>query len=220
MRPFVFINIAASADGKISNESRQQIRISCREDMERVDKLRASSDAIMVGIGTVLSDNPKLTVKSSILREQRIKNGLNPNPMRVVVDGRCRIPPDAEVLNEEAKTIVAVSELANPERVDKIKKRAEVLVSGKTKVNLKTVVKELYNRGIRRLMVEGGGTLNQGLLQEGLVDEIVMYYGNLIIGGKNSPTPVDGRSFSPVLELELIELERVGNGLVARWKIV
>lgn len=220
MRPFIFINIAASADGKISDERRKQMKISSEKDFKRVDRLRASCDAIMVGIGTVLSDNPRLTIKDDKLRKEREKNGLTANPLRVIVDSRCRIPPDSETLNDEAHTVVVVAEIADPERVSEIRKKAEVIVSGKDRVNLKNLVKRLYEHGIRKMMVEGGGTLNSGLLHEKLVDEIFVYHGNTIIGGKDSPTVVDGYSFNPPLKLKLLEFKKLGDGLLVRWKVL
>ena len=154
MKPFVFINVASSVDGKISDESRKQLRISCDEDLKRVDRLRAESDAIMVGIGTVLADNPRLTVKSEELRRWRIEQGKPENPIRIVVDSRCRIPLNAEVLNGEAKTIVAVSKLANRSKVEKLRRKAEVVVFGENKVNLADLMRYLYEIGVRKVMVE------------------------------------------------------------------
>ncbi len=220
MKPFVFINVASSADGKISNDSRERVRISCDEDLKRVDMLRAESDAIMVGIGTVLSDNPRLTIKDERLKEMRIRRGLSKNPIRVVVDSRCRIPLDARILDEEAKTIVAVSGIADKERIKILRdKGVEVVVFGEDKVDLKALMRYLYEIGVRKLMVEGGATLNYSLLKEGLVDEIYIYYGNMIIAGRNSPTVVDGFSFRTPIKLELIDLRRIGDGILVRWKI-
>ncbi len=220
MKPFVFINIAASADGKISNESRVQVRISCKEDLERVDELRAKSDAIMVGIGTVLSDDPKLTVKSSKLREERIKRGLSENPIRVIVDSKCRIPINAKVLSEESETIVAVSKLADPKRIEAVKRKAKVVVFGENKVNLRELMEYLHNQGVKKVMVEGGATLNYGLLKEKLVDEIYIYYGNIIIGGSKAPTVVDGKSFDVPIKLQLISFEKIGTGILTKWKVI
>ncbi|HQN91610.1 MAG TPA: dihydrofolate reductase family protein, partial [Methanoculleus sp.] len=116
MRPFVFVNVAMSADGKISTAERRQVRISGGDDYSRVDRIKAESDAIMVGIGTVLSDNPSLTVKSPDLRAWRREAGKDDDPIRVVVDSRGRTPTDADILHKGAgKRIIAVSRAASPE---------------------------------------------------------------------------------------------------------
>ncbi|RLI78945.1 2,5-diamino-6-(ribosylamino)-4(3H)-pyrimidinone 5'-phosphate reductase [Archaeoglobales archaeon] len=221
MRPFVFINIAASLDGKISDESKKQLRISCKRDLERVDRLRADSDAIMVGIGTILADNPSLTVKSPELRELRIKGGKVENPMRIVVDSKCRTPLNAKVLDGKAKTIVAASEKANEKKIEELKaKGVEVVIFGEEKVDLKGLMNYLHTIGIRRLMVEGGGTLIRSLIAEKLVDEIYIYYGNILVGGKASPTIVDGKSFDEPIKLKLISLEKFGEGILLKSKLV
>ncbi len=220
MKPFVFINIASSVDGKISDESRRQLKISCDEDFKRVDRLRAESDAIMVGIGTVLADDPRLTVKSEELRRWRVEQGRAENPIRVVVDSRCRIPLNAKILSDEAKTIVAVSKLADRNKIERLRQKADVVIFGENKVDLTALMKYLYEIGVRRVMVEGGATLNYGLLKEGLVDEIHVYYGNMIVGGAKAPTVVDGSSFNPPIELELISVEKLGRGVLTKWKVL
>ncbi len=219
MKPFVFINVAASVDGKISNERRVQLRISSKEDMERVDRLRAESDAIMVGIGTVLADNPRLTVKSEELRKKRILEGKPENPLRVVVDSRARIPEDALILNGEAETLLAVSKKAELDRLKKLQEKAMIFVSGEDRVDLRELMEFLYHIGVRRLMVEGGGELIASLFREGLVDEIYVYYGNMIIAGKNSPTIADGKSLDEPAELELLEVKKLGSGILTRWRV-
>lgn len=220
MRPFTFVNVAASADGKISDESRRQIKISGKEDFLRVDRLRAFSDAIMVGIGTVLSDDPSLTIKNEGLKIERIRNGKPANPLRVVVDSRLRIPPDAKILNGEAETLIATSKLSDPERRAQLSKKANIEVFGDEKVDLRELCRYLHEIGIERLMVEGGGTLINSMLREKLVDEINIYFGNLIIGGKNSPTIVDDSSFDPPLKLGLLNLQKLGDGIYTRWKVI
>jgi len=222
MRPFVFVNVAASLDGKISDESRKQLRISCQKDLERVDKLRAESDAIMVGIGTVLADDPSLTVKNPELKKLRIKEGKSGNPIRVVVDSKCRIPINAKILNGKAKTVVAVSRRADKGKIEELRKKenVEVVVFGEKRVNLSGLLKHLYKVGVRKLMVEGGGTLINSLISEKLVDEIYIYYGSMLIGGKTSPTIVDGQSFSKPVELEITSLEKFGKGILIKCKLV
>ncbi len=219
MRPFVFINIASSLDGKISNERREQIRLSSQEDLHVVDKLRAESDAIMVGIGTVISDDPKLTVKSELLRRMRIEKGLKPDPLRIVVDSKCRIPSNSKILSGNADTLVAVSESADRSKVQEMKKKAEVFTAGKEKVDLKALMEYLYQMGVRKIMVEGGGELNCSLIKDNLVDEVRVFYSGLIVGGKNSPTVVDGTSFDIPVKARLKSFEVLGNGIAVVWRL-
>ena len=209
-RPFVFINAAMSADGKISNYARRQVRISSYEDMRRVDELRAGSDAIMVGIGTVLADNPGLTVKSG-----------DKSTIRIVVDSMARTPVDAEVISRKGgPTLIAVSKSAPSDRVEALRKKAEVITVGDERVSLSDLLAELKNRGIERLMVEGGATLNWSLISEVLVDEIYVYIGNMIIGGKTAPTLVDGIGLKESMELELLSVEGMGEGVLVKWRVL
>ncbi|MCW3136621.1 MAG: 2,5-diamino-6-(ribosylamino)-4(3H)-pyrimidinone 5'-phosphate reductase [Canidatus Methanoxibalbensis ujae] len=223
MRPFVFINVAMSADGKIATRERRQTKISGEEDFKRVDTLRAESDAILVGVGTVLADNPSLTVKSEALRKWRKIHGKDENPMRIVVDSRARTPENADLLVKgEGRRLIVVSENASAERVERLRQKAEVLVCGVERVNLRVLMRELWQRGIRRLMVEGGATLNWSLLSEGLVDEIYTFVGNIVIGGKDAPTFVDGDGFtaSEILKLALISVEMIDDGVLLRWRVL
>jgi 2,5-diamino-6-(ribosylamino)-4(3H)-pyrimidinone 5'-phosphate reductase len=219
-RPFTFVNVAASVDGKISNESRKQIKISSKEDFLRVDRLRAFADAIMVGIGTVISDNPSLTIKSEALRIERIRNGKTSNPLRIVVDSRLRIPANSNILDNEAETLLATTELADDKRKLELSKKARVEIFGSQKVDLKQLSRFLYDIGIERLMVEGGGALINSMLREKLIDELNIYYGNIVIGGESSPTIVDGSSFEPPIKLELLNFQRLGDGIFTRWKVL
>ncbi|PKL62943.1 MAG: 2,5-diamino-6-(ribosylamino)-4(3H)-pyrimidinone 5'-phosphate reductase [Methanomicrobiales archaeon HGW-Methanomicrobiales-2] len=223
MRPFVFVNIAMSADGKISTRERRQVRISGNEDYSRVDRIKAESDAIMVGIGTVLADNPSLTVKSPELRAGRRAAGEGENPIRVVVDSRGRIPLDADILQKgSGKRVVAVSREALPETVETLRQHATVVLAGDETVDLGILLDELYRQGVRRLMVEGGGTLIWALFAQGLVDELQTFVGNIVIGGKDTPTPADGTGFlreADFARLRIIEAVRLDEGLLIRWKV-
>src|SRR6056297_2383043 len=121
LKPFVFINSAMSADGKISTKERKQVRISGSIDFERMDGLRAGSDAIMVGIGTVLADDPSLTVKSEERRRERKNAGLFENPIRVVIDSKARTPINADIfIKGEGQRIIVVSNSAPKDRVEKL----------------------------------------------------------------------------------------------------
>ncbi len=220
-RPFVFINAAMSADGKIATIDRKQTRISGSLDFDRMDELRAASDAIMVGVGTVLSDNPSLTVKSPQRKDKRRAGGLPENPVRIIVDSLARTPVNADIFKKgDGKRIIAVTEFAPQERIRKLAEHAEIITAGKKSVSLDRLLTELKARGIDRLMVEGGATLNWGLISGGLVDEIYTFIGNIIIGGSNAPTLVDGEGFdNDFCGLTLLSCEKIEDGVLLRWKV-
>jgi len=221
-RPFVFINSAMSADGKLSTKERKQVKISGKLDFERVDELRARADAIMVGIGTVLSDDPSLTVKSPERRAARKAGGKSENPARIIVDSSARIPLDADIFKKgEGVRIIAVSNPAPAEKIKKLEEKAVIIKTGTEKVDLHKLLEKLKGMGINTLMVEGGATLNWGMLSAGLVDEIYTFVGNLIIGGATSPTFTDGEGFSEaeILRLELISAEKIEDGALLKWKV-
>lgn len=221
-RPFIFINSAMSADGKLSTKERKQVRISGKLDFGRVDDLRAQADAIMVGIGTVLSDDPSLTVKSPERKAARKTAGKSENPVRIIVDSAARTPLDADIFKKgEGIRIIAVSNAAPAENVEKLEKKALVIKTGTNKVDLSELAGNLKEIGINTLMVEGGATLNWGMLSAGLVDEIYTFVGNLIIGGATSPTFTDGEGFleAEILDLELLSVEKIEEGVLLKWKV-
>jgi 2,5-diamino-6-(ribosylamino)-4(3H)-pyrimidinone 5'-phosphate reductase len=223
MRPYVVVNIAMSADGKISTRERRQVRISGAQDFTRVDRLKAGCDAVMVGIGTVLADDPSLTVKSEECRNYRRKQGWDDHPVRIVVDSSGRIPPEASILHKgEGKRVVAVSKRADVTKISLLGKKTTVIVAGEDEVDLCALMNELGAMGIHRVMVEGGGTLIAGLIEAGLVNEIYTFIGNIIIGGKNSPTFTDGEGFileSAFPRLTLLEASRIDQGILLHWNV-
>ena len=215
-RPFVFINSAMSADGKISCFERSQVRISGQADKARVDLLRAESDAVMVGVGTVLADDPSLRVKSASSREARRKRGQPEDPLRIIADSRARTPPSARVLGPGC--IVAVTSFAPQDRRDTLSSTCEIIVCGNERVDLQELFSLLFDRGIKRLMVEGGATLNWSLLKLGLVDELYVYVGAMLIGGENAPTLVDGQGFKDDFpRLTLSSVKRMDEGVLLKW---
>lgn len=221
-RPFIFINSAMSADGKLSTKERKQVKISGKLDFERVDELRAQADAIMVGIGTVLADDPSLTVKSPERKAARKIAGKNENPVRIIVDSAARTPLDADIFKKgEGLRIIAVSNSAPAEKIKSLEEKALVIKTGDLKVDLGELVAKLKEMGINTLMVEGGATLNWGMLSAGLVDEVYTFVGNLIIGGKTAPTFADGEGFTEaeLSGLELLSAEKIEDGILLKWKV-
>jgi 2,5-diamino-6-(ribosylamino)-4(3H)-pyrimidinone 5'-phosphate reductase len=224
MRPRVIVNVAMSADGKLSTNERRQVKISGSGDFARVDRLKAESDAVMVGIGTVLADNPSLTVKSEENRRMRTAAGRPEHPVRIIVDSSARTPPAASILRKGSGTrVIAVSGKAAPARVAELEKVATVIVAGTESVDLALLLERLGGMGIRQLMVEGGGTLIAGLFSAGLVDEFHTFIGNIVIGGKDAPTPADGPGWILEAEfatLQLLSADRMDEGVLLRWQVV
>lgn len=224
MRPFVHVNVAVSADGKLSTRSRRQVRISGPDDFDRVDQIKSGVDAVMVGIGTVIADDPSLTVKSQERIGDRVNSGRPEHPVRIVVDSKCRIPPDAKVLHKgHGRRIVVVSRAVSPENLARISQYADIITCGETEVDLSALFEELGREGIGRVMVEGGGTLISGLFRAGLVDELSMFVGSMIIGGTDAPTLADGPGWiqeEDFTQLELIQVRPMDNGVLIHWRVV
>ncbi|HJJ35441.1 MULTISPECIES: 2,5-diamino-6-(ribosylamino)-4(3H)-pyrimidinone 5'-phosphate reductase [Methanocorpusculum] len=221
MRPYVIINAAMSADGKLATRERKQTKISGPDDFLRVDTLRAESDAVMVGIGTVLSDDPSLRLKSEEYAAVRKAGGKDPHPMRVVIDSMARMPADGDMFKKGlGRVVIFVSEKAPKERCDALKEKATVISAGADSVDLVIVLDELAKLGVQKLMVEGGATLLWSFLSKELFDEIRIYIGALIIGGKDAPTFADGAGFTDPAEftrLSLKNIEKIDDGVLLTW---
>ena len=175
MRPRVTVNCAMSPDGKIATKEHRQIRISSPQDMERVRSLRASVDAILVGVGTILADDPHLTVK-----------GLPPekNPLRVVLDSHGRTPDGAKVLNEKARTLIVTNEACT-----KTWANAQVLRAGKEMVDLTVLLPKLHEMGVKTLLVEGGGETIWSFFRMDMVDVYSVYVGQRHPGRQDRAQP-------------------------------
>jgi len=193
-RPFVFINIAMTADGKIDTFQRKGAAISSERDKERVDHLRAEADAIMVGGKTLLEEDPKLTVKSEALRAERLASGLSANPIKVGIVTEARLQPDSQFLNTgPANIVIFTTRWTSKHHISLLKSRGvDVYVDDSEKVNLLRALETLKELGVERLMAEGGATLNFELLRLGLVDEVTAYVAPMIFGGANAPTMAAG----------------------------
>jgi 2,5-diamino-6-(ribosylamino)-4(3H)-pyrimidinone 5'-phosphate reductase len=217
----VVVNAAMSVDGKLSSRRREQIAISGPEDFDRVDRIRAAADGIVVGIGTVLADDPHLTLDVTDRRVQRQRHGRDGNPARVVVDSDGRTPTDARVLDDEATTYVLVAESAPDDRRDALADAgAEVIVAGDDRVDLAAAVDKLADAGLDRLMIEGGGEIIFSAFDAGLVDELSVYVGSLLIGGRDAPTLADGEGFADDFpDLTLDDIERFDDGVVLSYSV-
>jgi 2,5-diamino-6-(ribosylamino)-4(3H)-pyrimidinone 5'-phosphate reductase len=195
-----------SADGKIAGIERKQVKISSDEDKNRVKELRKKYDAILVGVGTVLADDPHLTVKEL---------DYDTNPIRIVIDPRGRTPDLAKVLDERAPTVMVTSSGCDREwdceetiRYDGELRLSEIL---------ETLAEEI---GIESILVEGGGETIASFFKEGLVDRYTVFIGGLIIGGRTAPTPVDGEGWAAEngIGMVLKDCMVLGNGAVLTFE--
>jgi len=201
-----------SADGKIALPDKKQLRISSQEDIKRVHRLRNSVDAILVGIGTILADNPKLTVKKKYAKKPK-------NPIKVILDSKCQIPDDANVL--KGKTIILTTTSTN-----RFKDRENVeIIKCKSKkgfVDLEDALSKLSKKSIKRILVEGGGTVIWSFIKSGYVDDIYIYMNPIIIGGKDTPTVADGegiKSSREIIKLDLVSYKKLGEGVLFHYRI-
>ena len=183
-RPFTTLKAAVTLDGKTATSTGQSQWISSEPARHRVHQLRHSVDAIMVGVGTAIEDDPKLTTRG-------IEDGRDPT--RVVVDSTLRLPLDSAILHLDspAPTLIATTDKAPPERVDAVRATgAEVIVceaDGNSRVNLETLWRRLGERNIQHLLVEGGATLNQAILESGLTQRMMVVLCPLMLGGDDAP---------------------------------
>jgi len=207
MRPYIIINCAMSIDGKIALPNRRQARISSKEDMERVHKMRADVDAILVGVGTVLSDNPKLTVNREYVKKSK-------NPVRIILDAHLKTPDDAEVMKPYARTIIVTTEY------EEKKGHIERIKCGEgDRVDIEKLMDVLYERGIKKLMVEGGSEVIWEFLSHNLFDELNVYIAPIVIGG-NAPTMASGKGIEKIedaIKLRLYAIEKYGDGILLKF---
>jgi 2,5-diamino-6-(ribosylamino)-4(3H)-pyrimidinone 5'-phosphate reductase len=213
----ITINAAMTVDGKIAT-THGDSTISSKQDKKRVHKLRSSVDAIIVGVTTVLVDNPRLTVRFVKNKEK--------DPARIIVDSTGRIPFESKILQtaSKIKTIVAVTKRAPYDKIHKIKDTgAMVITAGTETVDLVELFSILKKMGFKKFLVEGGGELNWSLLQLGIVDQLIVTIAPRIVGGRAATTLVEGDGYTKIsegLKMELKKVLRQDNGeLVLCYKI-
>ena len=215
-RPYVILNAAMSLDGKIATYTGDS-RMSSPADLRRVHRLRASVDGIMVGMRTLLRDNPKLTVKFA--KDRR--------PYRIIVDSNAQTPLTSYVVRtaKEIPTIVAVTSRAPKNRIESLERRGvRVFVCGEGRlISVKIILQILRKLGIRKILLEGGGALNWSMLSSGLVDEVSVAITPRILGGEKAVTLVEGKGTPLVkngVKLKLLNTTKYGPDLVVRYKVL
>lgn len=181
-RPYVLLSCATSIDGYIDDATDQRLMLSNSDDLDRIDDVRAECDAILVGASTIRLDNPRLMVRSQQRRDRRVARGLPASPTKVTVTGRGDLDPGARFFTTgNADKIVYCATAA----VDKTRERlgdVGTVVDGGEPVDPERVLADLAARGVRRLMVEGGGTMHTQFLAAGLADELHLVVAPFFVG--------------------------------------
>ena len=206
-RPFVTLKTAMTLDGKIASHTGASRWITGAAARARVHAYRNEYDAILVGIGTVLADDPSLTT--------RLEHGTGKNPLRIVLDSEARTPLDAKLVADgAAPTIIVVSERADHRRVNLLRAcGAEVVTLGAQRVDIAALLDYLGARDITSLFVEGGAAVNWSLLAGGSVDKVHAFIAPMLMGGETAKTPIGGTGFdSPQTALRLrdVTVEQLG----------
>ena len=208
--PFVTLKFACSLDGKIATVDGESQWISCEESRKFSHHLRDINDAILIGSGTLMADNPSLTT--------RLSGGKN--PVRVIVDSRAKIPLGAKVLTDgAARTIIATTSKAPPEKISALKNLGvDIICAGDgERVDLPTLMRELAARELTSVLVEGGGQIHFAMLAAGLVDKIFAFVAPKIIGGANALTAVEGAGFGRLADavtLKNFTAEQIGSDIL------
>ena len=218
-RPYILLSCGMSIDGYLGSAAPRRLELSNDADFDRVDAVRASCDAIMVGAATVRIDNPRLLVRSKDRLEERTARGLPPSPMKVTLTERLELDPRADFFTTgEIEKLVYC---ASPRVTDARSRlgRVATVVDGGERVKMRRLTQDLGERGVRRLMVEGGGTVHTQFLTGDLVDELQLVVAPFFVGDSRATRFVsDGRfPWNPGRRAELAEVRQIGDVVLLRY---
>jgi riboflavin-specific deaminase-like protein len=214
--PFVFLNVAMTADGKIAPASRRFVPFGSPRDRQHLLELRATADAIICGARTVDSFPVNLGPGPAKYRRLRLKRGLAEYNLRVIVSGAGSIDPRAEIFRHRFSPILVLTTARiSPARLRRLRAVAdEVKICGRRKLNLPAALRWLKKKwGVKKLLCEGGGELNAAFFQAGLVQELHLTICPLILGGRDAPTLAAGagvRHLPRAARLQLLSMKRAG----------
>ncbi|MEY9872801.1 riboflavin-specific deaminase-like protein [Streptacidiphilus sp. MAP12-33] len=219
-RPFVLISAAMSVDGHIDDTSPERLLLSCAEDFDRVDALRAECDAILVGAGTLRADDPRLEVRGAARREARVARGLPEHLLKVVLAGHGGLSAELRLWHSGGPKLVLAPDAAVPGLRAELGALAEVVGTG-VELDPARALDALAARGVRRLMVEGGGAIQSLFLTAGLVDEIQLAVAPFFVGEAAAPrfAPAVGKPFpqDAAHRMTLLGAEPLGDMVVLRY---
>jgi riboflavin-specific deaminase-like protein len=213
-RPYLVLNMVSSLDGKATIEWRTR-GLSTELDRQLFHHLRTQADAVMVGAGTARVERYGRMIKTAELREKRVREGLQPDPLAVVVSGRLDLPPDLPLLTEPDQPVVIAT--ASEAVLPGLGPQVEYARAGNDLPLLMAMLRE--ERNVRSVLCEGGPTLNFHILAAGLVDELFLTLSPKLVGGAAALTIVAGRDLVEPTELELVSVAEGGDDLFTRWRV-
>lgn len=220
-RPYVLLSCSMSIDGYLDGATDERLLLSNAADFDRVDAVRAASDAILVGARTVRRDNPRLLVRSAARRADRVRRGLSPSPMKVTVTAQAQLDACAEFFTAgDSEKIVYCASGVLDDAETRLGKVATV-VDGGSPVDLRCVTEDLHHRGVRRLMVEGGGTVHTQFLTADLADELHLVVAPFFVGDSRARRFVsDGRfPWNPDRRATLADVQQIGDVVLLRYAL-
>jgi riboflavin-specific deaminase-like protein len=203
--PFVFVNMAVTADGKIATANRAVHSFGSKRDLAHLYELRATADAILCGARTVEISNATLGNSGEKFRKFRLKNRLKEFPIRIIVSGSGSIDPAAKIFQKRfSPIIILTTERASAKKLAQLHQLAdEVQICGQTEINFPAAFRWLRKHfGVKQLLCEGGGEVNDALFRAGLVDEIHLTICPKIFGGRRSPTISEGTGVQHLADAE------------------
>ncbi|MFF0013025.1 dihydrofolate reductase family protein [Streptomyces sp. NPDC005374] len=214
--PYVLLSAAVSLDGYLDDTGPDRLLLSSPADFDRVDEVRASVDAILIGAGTIRADNPRLLVNSEERRAARVAAGKPPYPLKITVSGSGDLDPAANFWHTGGEKLVYTTEKGS-ERARAAGLAADVVALGPT-LDWRRLLTHLHQvRGVDRLMVEGGGRIHTQLLQQGLADEVQLVLAPLFVGDPHAPRLFGPGAYQPG-RLRLVETRRIEDVVLMRYE--
>ena len=220
-RPYTLLSCGMSIDGYLDNASEKRLVLSNDADLDRVDAVRASCDAILVGAATVRNDNPRLLVRTRARQDERVARGLRPSPTKVTVTGRAQLDACANFFApDDTEKLVYCASTAVTEARDRLGPVATVIDGGQP-VDMQRMSEDLYARGVQRLMVEGGGTVHTQFLTADLADELHLVVAPFFVGDSRAPRFVRDGCFpwNPDRRATLAEVRRIDDVVLLRYAL-
>jgi 5-amino-6-(5-phosphoribosylamino)uracil reductase len=214
-RPYVLLSCAMSVDGYIDDSFPERLLLSNDEDFDRVDAVRATCDAILVGANTVRRDDPRLLVRSQDRRQERVARGLPPSPAKVTLTATGDLDPSGRFFTAGDATKIVYAESA-------VVDTGATVVDAGDPVDLRRLLEDLAGRGVRRLMVEGGAAVHTRFLQEDLVDELHLVIAPFFVGHSTAPRFVHDGGFphDHRRRMDLAEVRKMGDVTLLRYLLV